>query len=99
MQRIVTPGIEATSARVMDERKSANRSAFIRLRASGAPRIDLFRRRLSAQVGGSALAAIVLSGAVASAAGFDEPGQSVLGQGASNAGIAAGGSSSSMFWN
>jgi long-chain fatty acid transport protein len=59
----------------------------------------LFRARFSAQVLGPAALAFFLSGHAVRAAGFDEPGQSTLGQGASNAGVAAGGSLSSMFWN
>jgi long-chain fatty acid transport protein len=66
---------------------------------AAALRTKLFRARFSAQVLGPAALAFFLSGHAARAAGFDEPGQSALGQGASNAGVAAGGSLSSMFWN
>ena len=47
----------------------------------------------------SGLAALVVATADANAGGFAVREQSAWGQGASFAGVAAGGSSSAMFWN
>ena len=82
----------------MDARSSGKCSSVCILQPSPA-RLNLSRLRFSAQIFAAAAIALLLSGHVARAAGFDEPGQSALGQGASNAGVAAGGALSSMFWN
>jgi long-chain fatty acid transport protein len=68
---------------------------LIKLRAGyGLPRVwPLFG------FGAAVWGALLGSTASTRAGGFDEPVQSVVGQGTSNAGVAAGGSLSSMFWN
>jgi long-chain fatty acid transport protein len=48
---------------------------------------------------GATLSALMLGGSEVNAGGFEEPIQSVFAQGASNAGAAAGGALSTMFWN
>jgi long-chain fatty acid transport protein len=54
---------------------------------------------LSFQMLAATLGALVISGSSARAGGFEENIQSVYGQGTSNAGVAAGGALSTMFWN
>jgi long-chain fatty acid transport protein len=55
--------------------------------------------RTSAWLAGTALAGLVCGAIDAQAGGFALREQSVVGQGASFAGVAAGGAASSMFWN
>jgi len=82
----------------MGARKSGKCGSVRRLQSSSV-RPSRFRQRFSSKLVAAAGVALLLSGQIARAAGFDEPGQSALGQGVSNAGAAAGGALSSMFWN
>ena len=80
----------------MNERKFSKSGSLIRSLTISGSRINLL---FSPQVIAAAWLAFMTGAPGANAGGFDEPAQSVVGQGSSNAGIAAGGSLSSMFWN
>jgi long-chain fatty acid transport protein len=78
--------------------------AMINLRNDGPPvpkqaACMLCVRGRMSRIFGATLSAFIVSGSGVSAGGFEEPIQSVFAQGASNAGAAAGGSLSTMFWN
>jgi long-chain fatty acid transport protein len=73
-------------------------SLLIKLQG-GRSRKNLLSVLLSVRLILAACVPFIASTVSASAGGFDEPVQSVVGQGTSNAGVAAGGSLSSMFWN